>query len=107
MNQILVPILSSGPRLLALDDPKFHSTQEVLFTLQSHDIVPSLMAPGWAGLVQPLDVSVNKPFKYLLCNILHELSHHFKAKNNLNLREIPRANSSAIAKRRILVTQAV
>ena len=107
INQMLVPVLPPGPRLLALDVVKFHSTQEVLSTLRSHDIVPSLIPPGCTGLVQPLDVSVNKPFKCLLRDILDELLDDFEAKNNLNLREIPRANSLAIAEWRILVTQAV
>ena len=43
----------------------------------------------------------------MLRNILDELLDDFEAKNNLNLREITRANSPAIAERRILVTQAV
>ena len=104
---MLVPVLPPGPRLLALDVAKFHSTQEVLSTLRSHDIVPSVIAPGCTRLVQPLDVSVNKPFKCFLRDILDELLDDFEAKNNLNLREISRANSPAIAERKILVTQAV
>ena len=107
INQMLVPVLPPGPRLLVLHVAKFHSTQEVLSTLCSHDIVPSLIPPGCTGLVQPLDVSVNKPFKCLLPDILDELLDDFEPKNNLNLLEIPRANSPAIAERRILVTQAV
>jgi len=107
INQILVPVLPPGPRLQALDVAKFHSTDEVLFTLRSHDIVLSLIPPGCTGLVQSLEVSVNKPFKCWLGDILDELLDAFEAKNNLSFREIPRANSPAIAKPRILVTQVV
>ena len=42
-NNMLVPALPPGPRLLALDLAKFHSTKEVLTTLNSHNIIPSII----------------------------------------------------------------
>ena len=104
INQLLVPVLPCRPRLLALDVAKFYSisyTHEVLSTLCSNDILPSLILLGCTGLVQPLDVSVNKPFKCLLHDILNQLVDDFKAKNNLNLRKIPLTNMAAVSERRI------
>ena len=89
INQMLGPVLPPGPRLLALDVAKFHSTQEVLSTLRSYDIVPSLIPPGCTGLVQPLDVSVNKPFKCLLRDILDELLDDFEAKTTSTFGKSP------------------
>ena len=107
INQILVPVLPLGPRLLALDVTKFHSNEEVLSTLHSHDIVPSLIPIGYTVLVKPLDLSVNKPFKCLFRNMPDKLWDDFEARGDLNLLEVPRANSPAIAKGRILIPQAV
>ncbi|RPA99329.1 hypothetical protein L873DRAFT_1767828 [Choiromyces venosus 120613-1] len=107
INNLLVPALPPGPCLLALDIAKFHSTKSVLATLRSHNIIPSLIPPGCTGLVQPLDVSVNKPFKSLLHDILDELLDQYQDTHHLNLSEIQKTNSSIIAERCILVTQAV
>jgi len=107
INNLLVPALPSGPRLLALDVAKFHSTERVLSTLRSHDIIPSLIPPGCTGLVQLLDVSVNKPFKSLLRDILDDLLDQYEDRHHLDLREIQKKNTSAIAEHRVLVTQAV
>jgi len=103
----LVPVLPSGPRLLALDVAKFHYTEEVLCTLHSHDIIASLIPAGCTGLVQPLDVAVNKPFKNILRNILDDLLDKYQSQHQVNLRELRTSDTSAIAERRILVTQAV
>jgi len=48
---MLVPALPLGPRLLALDVVKSHSTEEVLTTLNSYDIIPSMIPAGCTGLV--------------------------------------------------------
>lgn len=107
IENLLVPTLPLGPRLLVLDVAKFHSTEGVLATLHSHNIIPSLVLPGCTGLVQPLDVSVTKPFKSLLCDILNDLLDQDQDTHHLNLREIQRSNTNAIAECRVLVTQAV
>ena len=107
IKEVLVPALPPGPRLLALDVAKFHSTDEVLHTLRSNNIVPSMIPAGCTGLVQPLDVSVNKPFKNILRDLLENLLDDHEATHQQNLRELHRSDISAIAERRILVTQAV
>jgi len=107
IEEYLVPALPSGPRLLALDVAKFHSTEEVLTTLRSNNIIPSMIPPGCTGFVQPLDVSVNKPFKHILRDILEDHLDTYEAQHQVNLRELHQSDLSAIAERRILVTHAV
>ena len=107
IEKSLVPAFPSGPRLLALDVAKFHSTDQVLSTLRANDILPSMIPPGCTGLVQPLDVSVNKPFKSILRDVLDDLLDDYEVRHQVNLRELNRLDSSAIGERRILVTHAV
>ena len=63
---MLLPILGTRPTLLVMDLFKSHNTQEIKDWLRTHGIVPSLVPGGCTGLVQPLDVSVNRPFKDIL-----------------------------------------
>jgi len=49
-----------------MDVAEFHKTPAVLAKLRSHSITPTLIPAGCTGLVQPLDVSVNHPFKDIL-----------------------------------------
>jgi len=107
IKEMLVPALPPGPRMLVLDVAKFHSTAEVLNTLRSHDIIPSMVPAGCTGLVQPLDVSVNKPFKDILRDLLEDALDTYEKQHQLSLRELSKSNLVAIAERRILVTWAV
>ena len=75
--------------------------------LRSRNIIPFLVPPGCTRLVQPFDVSVNKPFKSLLFDILDDLLDQYQDTYNLNLREIQISNTNVIAECRVLVTQAV
>lgn len=52
--------------LLAIDAAEFHKTEKILSTLRENPIISSMIPPGCTGLVQPLDISINKPFKELL-----------------------------------------
>jgi len=65
-----------------------------------------MIPAGCTGLVQPLDVSVNKPFKNILRDLLEDLLDNHEATHQQNLRELHRSGISAIAERRILVTKA-
>jgi len=104
---MLVPALPLGPRMLVLDVAKFHSTAEVLNTLRSHDIIPSMVPAEYTRLVQPLDVSVNKPFKDILHDLLEDALDTYEKQHQLSLRELSKSNLVAIAERRIIVTWAV
>jgi hypothetical protein len=68
LETMLLPVLGD-PRdatLLVMDLLKSHKTDEVKEWLRDHNITPSLVPAGCTGLVQPLDVSANRPFKDLL-----------------------------------------
>lgn len=65
-----IPILSGQPSPLVLDLFPAHKTQEVLDTFLANDITVSLVHGGCTSLVQPLDVSINRPFKDILKVIL-------------------------------------
>ena len=69
---MLLPVLVTGPTLLVMDLFKSHSTQEIKDWLHAHRIVPSLVPGGCTGLVQPLDVLVNCPFKDILKQVIDD-----------------------------------
>jgi len=66
LDQQLVPVLNGEPTLLAIDLFSSHKTEEVLDTFRPHDIMPSIIPGGCTAQVQPLHVSINRPFKDLL-----------------------------------------
>lgn len=107
ITSFLVPVMPSGPKLLALDIAKFHCTEPVLQTLRDNDIIPSIIPAGCTGLVQPLDVSVNKPFKDLLRDLIDEALDRHENTHATDLRELRKSDHNAIAQRRILITKCV
>ena len=66
LDEQLIPALEGQPSLLTIDLFGAHKTVEVLDTFQANDITVSLIPGGCTGLVQPLDVSINRPFKDIL-----------------------------------------
>lgn len=66
IDEHLIPVLGGRPTLFALDLIGSHKTPAVLDKLRSHNITPSLIPGGCTSLIQPLDVSINKPFKEIL-----------------------------------------
>ena len=101
ITDMLVPALPSGPRLLALDVAKFHKTDAVLDTLRSHDIIPAMIPPGCTGLMQPLDVAVNKPLKDILRVLVEDALDLYEQRMGEDLRESSR--TSAVEDRWVLV----
>jgi len=65
-DEQLIPILEVRPTLLVLDLVRAHKTEEVLDTFSANDIDVSMIPGGCTSLVQPLDVSINRPFKDIL-----------------------------------------
>ena len=66
LDEQVVPILEDQSTILAMDLFAAHPTEEVLDTLRAHDLTVSVIPGGCTGLVQPLDVSINCPFKDVL-----------------------------------------
>ena len=71
IEEHLVPVLGGHPTLFALDLMGSHKTSGVLDKLRSHNIIPSLIPGGCTSLIQPLDVSIYKPFKEILRGLTH------------------------------------
>lgn len=51
------------PSILVLDSFRGHITKNVKELLKKHNVVPAVIPGGCTSLLQPLDVSVNKPIK--------------------------------------------
>jgi len=66
LDEKLVPAPEGQPTLLAIDLFSGQKREEVLDTFCAHDITPSIIPGGCTGLVQPLDISINRPFKDIL-----------------------------------------
>jgi len=66
LDDQVIPVLEGRPTLMALDMFGSHKTEKVLDTMRAHDITLSIIPGGCTSLVQPLDVSINRPFKDIL-----------------------------------------
>jgi len=66
IEEQLIPVLRNQPALLTVHLFAAHKTQEVLDTFQANHITVSLIPGGCTGLVQLLDVGINRPFKDIL-----------------------------------------
>lgn len=68
----LIPVLEGRPSLFAIDLCTSHYTPAVLEKLRIHHIIPTLIPAGCTSLVQPLDVSINKPLKERIRDLTDE-----------------------------------
>lgn len=68
----LIPALGGRPSLFALDLCSSHKPPAVLDILCRNKIKPSLIPASCTGLLQPLDVSVNKPLKAKIRDLTDE-----------------------------------
>lgn len=68
----LIPALGGWPSLFALYLCSSHKTPVVLDVLHYNKIKPTLIPAGCTGLLQPLDVSVNKPLKAKIRDLIDE-----------------------------------
>ena len=66
LDDQVIPVLDGYPTLMALDMFGGHKTEEVLDTLSAYDITLSVIPGGCTGLIQPLDISINRPYKDIL-----------------------------------------
>jgi len=72
ITEHLIPVLGGRPTLFALDLMGSHKTPTVLNLLRQNNITPSLILGGCTSLLQPLDVSVNKPLKEVIRDLTDE-----------------------------------
>ncbi|RPA91630.1 hypothetical protein L873DRAFT_1848156 [Choiromyces venosus 120613-1] len=72
ITNYLIPVLGGWPTLFVLNLMGSHKTPTVLDILRKNNITPSLIPGGCTSLVQPLDISVNKPFKDLIRDLTDE-----------------------------------
>ena len=56
-----------------MDAAKFHKTALVLETLAQNSIIPSLNPGGTTGLIQVVDVGVNRSFKAIQKDVMDEI----------------------------------
>jgi len=66
LDEQVIPVLGGRPSLMALNMFGGHKTDEVLDTMRAHDITLSVIPGGCTSMVQPLDISINRPFKDIL-----------------------------------------
>ena len=67
LEEMLQPVLGTGNATLpVMDFFKSHNSGSIQDWLHIHGITPSLVPGGCTGLVQLLDVSVDRPFKDIL-----------------------------------------
>jgi len=72
LDQQVIAVLSGRPTLMALDMFGGHKTDEVLDTMRAHDITLSVIPGGCTSMVQPLDISINRPYKDILKVSTHQ-----------------------------------
>lgn len=68
----LMPVLNNKPTLFAIDLCSAHKTPAVPDSLQALRIMPTLIPGGCTSLIQPLDVSINKPLKARIRDLTDE-----------------------------------
>ncbi|RPA94782.1 hypothetical protein L873DRAFT_1935385, partial [Choiromyces venosus 120613-1] len=66
LDEQVISLLGSQPTLIVLDMFGGHKTDEVLDTIQAHNITLGMIPGGCTSMVQPLDISINWPFKDIL-----------------------------------------
>jgi DDE superfamily endonuclease len=70
-EELAISLIGDG--LLIMDYTAFYKTESALLKLWGHCILPALIPRGYTSLLQPLDVSINKPFKEWLREVLNKV----------------------------------
>ena len=70
-NKLAISFTNNG--LVIIDYAAFYKTELVLLKFQGYCILPVLIPKGCTSLLQPLDVSINKPFKEWLQEVLNKV----------------------------------
>ena len=72
LDEQVIPVLGGWPTLMALDMCGGHKTHEVLDNMRAHDITLSVIPGYCTSMVQPLDISINRPYKDILKVSTHQ-----------------------------------
>lgn len=99
IQEHIIPVLGERPSLFALDLCSAHKTEPILQLLHSNHIIPSLIPPGCTSLVQPLDVSINKPLKGMIRDLTDEAI--------LDCENVESFEKWSVGQRRVLTTNCV
>jgi hypothetical protein len=68
----LISALQGRSNLFTMDLCGSHKTEPVLNKLRTHQILSTMIPAGCTSLVQPLDVSINKPLKEHIWSLTDE-----------------------------------
>ncbi len=63
INRVILPYTRNAKCLLVFDVFSAHKTEGVFHYMIERNISPLLIPGGYTYCLQPLDVSINKPFK--------------------------------------------
>lgn len=99
IEMYLIPALNGKPSLFAMDLCTSHKTPAVLEILRSKQITPTLIPAGCTSLVQPLDVSINKPLKEYIRTLTEEAIRDCES--------LEKVEKWTVSDRRILTTWSV
>ena len=83
LDEQVIPVLGGWPTHMALDMFRGHKTDEVLDTMRAHNITLSVIPGGCTSMVQPLDISINRPYKDILKVSINKALVKFCAKEVL------------------------
>ena len=81
-----------------MDHAAFYKTKLVLEKLRGYRILPALIPKGYTSLLQPLNISINKPFKEWLQEALN---------NVFNQYEVNGSETYTESSRRVITTKIV
>jgi hypothetical protein len=70
IDRVLVPFYGNRPFLLVMDRFRVHLTREINQKFNEVNAKLLLLPAGYTHCLQPLDVSVNKPFKDIFKDLL-------------------------------------
>ena len=70
-EELAISLIGDG--LLIMDHAAFYKTESALLKLRGYCILPALIPGGCTSLLQPLNISINKPFKEWLQEALNEV----------------------------------
>ena len=103
LSKQLLPELGGLPSLLIMDLLRSHKTKSVKKLLKKNDVTLSLVSARCTSIVQPINISFNRPFKDMLKEEIDKVFE--QADNNIDPDDI--TGSSAVGEMRVMMTKCV